>query len=186
MSIARPTPKPPGRVASIFVVLWFATVFFDAFPFLSTPRRIIDPVLDKTGLWQGPWNLFAPEPDKINVRVGATIQYADGQVAEWRSPEWQTMGPVRRFMDFREMEWVDGIRLDDNRGAWDAYAQYLARTVVHPTGSRSPAVGVRLTRYWATIPPPSTAVLPAEPYLVFDGARSFHVWEPDTPADSGS
>lgn len=179
-----PTPRPPGRLLRILVGVWLIVVCIDAFPFWNAARETLDPVLDKTGLWQGPWNLFAPEPDRVNVRVGATIHYADGGMTQWRSPDWQNLSGLDRFLRFRDMEWVDGIRTDDNSGAWDDFARYLGRTAVHPRGSLSPVVMVRLTRYWATIPPPEAGVLPAEPYLRFRGVQTFHVWEaePRMPA----
>lgn len=178
MAPTSPTSRPPGRLAQLLLVLWLAVVVVDGLPLWDQGRQWIDPVLDKTGLWQGPWNLFAPEVDKVNIRVGATIHFADGQISQWRSPEWQDMGAVDRFLKFREMEWVDGIRIDDNRGAWDSFAAYLAKQALHPRGANVPVARVRMTRYWAEIPPPERGVIPAEPYLQFRGARTFHEWTP--------
>ena len=150
----------------------------DGLPLWARRRQWIDPVVDRSGLWQGPWNLFAPEVDKINIRVGATIHFADGQITQWRSPEWQDLGAIDRLLQFREMEWVDGIRMDDNSGAWDSFSAYLAGTTLHQRGGRVPVVQVRLTRYWAAIPAPEQGLVPAEPYLQFRGARTFHEWTP--------
>jgi len=47
----------------------------------------LDPYLDVTGLWIGGWQLFAPEPDKVNSYLSAEVRFADGKAAFIRSPQ---------------------------------------------------------------------------------------------------
>lgn len=49
--------------------------------------RVLDPVLDKTGFVQSPWNLFAPKPTRTNVRIKAAIAFDDGRIETWESPD---------------------------------------------------------------------------------------------------
>lgn len=117
-------------------------------------QRDADPLLDVTGLWQGRWNLFAPEPDKVNAWISAEFTYADGSVRRWRSPDWRGQGVLRRARLFRHMEYFDGVRLDDNEQAWEALAQWLARTEGRQASGGAFPVRVDLTRHWTVIPPP--------------------------------
>ena len=43
-------------------------------------RGFLDPIYDKAGWVQKPWDLFAPNPTRMNVRVLAVIAYEDGEV----------------------------------------------------------------------------------------------------------
>lgn len=154
-------------------------IVLDASPrvgLLAELAAVIDPVMDITGLWQGPWNLFAPDVDKLNVRVSAQIVFASGQQTAWRSPDWERMSVGDRFLAFRHQEYVDNIRLDDNAGAWVPLADYLSRTVVPPKSG--PVLRVTLTRHWAEIPPPETHPLPARPFTVFKDSHAFFHWDP--------
>jgi hypothetical protein len=128
-------------------------------------REMLDPLIDALGLWQGQWELFAPDPDSINVRVVAVVEFEDGETAQWRSPEWQEMSVAAKFRHFRMAEYVDGIRKDPNRGAWPALANWVARQVNHPQGRDSDRVRVELWRHWVVIPPPGSPLPPLSPPL---------------------
>jgi hypothetical protein len=114
----------------------------------------VDDVLDVTGLWQGRWNLFAPEPDKVNTWISAEFTYPDGSVRRWRSPDWRGLGVFERKRLFRHMEYFDNIRLSDNRKAWAALAQWLAVTEGRQASGGPLPVRVELTRHKNLIPPP--------------------------------
>ena len=98
--------------------------------------------------------MFAPEVDKVNVWITTRITYTDGSSITRRSPDWTKMSILDRFLRFREMEYVDSIRMDRNKGAWPGLADYMARTVLHPARPELKAVEVVLTRHWAVVPPP--------------------------------
>lgn len=176
-----PPTAPPiaPRFGTWAFVLVAGLVVLDASPRVGVLAELaddIDPVMDMTGLWQGPWNLFAPDVDKVNVRVSAEIVFANGKQTAWRSPDWEQMSVWDRFVAFRHEEYVDSIRLDDNAGAWAPLARHLARTVV-PRGA-GPVLHVSLTRHWAEIPPPETHPLPARPYTEFKDSYMFFRWQP--------
>jgi hypothetical protein len=92
----------------------------------SNLKRMIDPVLDKTGLWQGSWELFAPIPDHVNVRVGANLKWADGRQTTWLQPNWHEMSAWEKMRNFRRMSYFDELWQSANSPAWDPFCQYLA------------------------------------------------------------
>jgi hypothetical protein len=177
-------PALPSRgyrviLIRLFIVGFLALALIDGLPATGTyhqrAKDAVDPLLDAAGLWQN-WQLFAPDVDKINVRVSAELLLDDGSTLRFRSPDWHLMPAWRRFLEFRHMEYFDNIRLDVNSGGWDGLASFLARTTPVPPG-RSVDV-VTLTREWAEVPPPQPATfVPAVPYVNFHGRFLFHTWK---------
>ena len=178
----RAATPPPTRVLGTLAFLVAASlIVLDATPRVGPVAAIaerIDFVMDVTGLWQGPWNLFAPDVDKVNVRITAEIRYANGLKSVWRSPDWERLSTWERFESFRFQEYIDTVRRDDSAGAWPSMARYLARVVPSPKSGR--VTRVTLTRSWAEIPSPRERFLPAKPYTSFDGNYAFHTWRPET------
>ena len=128
--------EPVPRLQSALLALFIAVIALDACPAffrtLDRAKSAIDPLVDVTGLWQGSWQLFAPDVDKVNSRVSAEILFSDGTTVRWNSPDWTKLAPLDRFMRFREAEFYDNIRRDSNSGAWPSFADYLARRAVPP------------------------------------------------------
>ena len=87
----------------------------------------IDPFVDATGLWQFPWELFAPEVKKVRVRISAEFTYADGATMTWKSPDWKKRSVANKFRRFREMNFYERLRKSDNAEAWPAYCRFLAQ-----------------------------------------------------------
>lgn len=149
--------KSNSRFRSCLLAIFIAIITIDAAPPFSKSfgrvKDAIDPLVDVTGLWQGSWQLFAPDVDKVNSRVSAQILFSDGKTVVWKSPDWANMLPLQRFFRFREAEFYDNIRFDSNSGGWPSFAEYLARTAV-PQRRNSTPVRISLYRHWAVIPPP--------------------------------
>ena len=104
--------------------------FVDALPeyslLHSNLKNTIDPVLDVTGLWQGSWELFAPVPDHVNVRVGANLKWEDGSQTTWLQPNWHEMSAWEKTRNFRKMSFFDELWRSYNSPAWDSFCEYLA------------------------------------------------------------
>lgn len=153
--------RSPGalkrRLTSVFLGAWLLLLFVDALPRTSLIhqrlKNWVDPLLDVTGLWQGTWQLFAPEADKIDVRVTAEISYADGSTRSWESPDWRNLSSWQKFVSFRSMEYYDAVRRNDNSAAWDSLVDYLTRTVPAAGGSSIKPTKVTLARRWSLVPP---------------------------------
>ena len=116
--------------ANVFIVCFVTLGLIHATPVTSATharlKSAVDPFLDKTGLWQGDWRLFAPEPRKINVTVSARI-IGDGVSLEWTSPNWRELAALQKFFTVRHTKFYDAHRLDENQGAWAAFAEHRLR-----------------------------------------------------------
>jgi hypothetical protein len=86
----------------------------------------ISPVANLTGISPAPWKMFAPEPDPKNHRLRARIEYRDGTVIQWRSPEWPELSCWQRFWSSRELEYIDRIAYFGTPQRRNAFADYLA------------------------------------------------------------
>lgn len=90
-------------------------------------RRLMDPVGDVTGLWQGRWNLFSPSVDKENNRIEVRIYFQGIEEPRiWSSPDWSEHSCLSKFRHSREIELYDRIRLEQNSRAWESFARYVA------------------------------------------------------------
>ena len=73
--------EPVPRLQSALLALFIAVIALDACPAffrtLDRAKSAIDPLVDVTGLWQGSWQLFAPDVDKVNSRVSAEILFSE-------------------------------------------------------------------------------------------------------------
>jgi len=145
------------RLTNLFLGAWLLLLLVDALPhtslFHQRLKNWVDPFLDVTGLWQGSWQLFAPEADKIDVRVTAKISYADGSTRSWQSPDWRSMSSWQKFANFRAIGYFDTVRQNDNSAAWESLADYLASTVPARGGSSIKPTRVTLGREWSLVPP---------------------------------
>ena len=183
------TPAPsPGRPAlRIAIVAVAALILIEAMPTTcalhQSVKNGIDPLMDMTGLWQGSWQLFAPNVDKRNVRVEAEVLFSDGTRTLWRSPDWPRLSGWQRFVLFRHQEYYDNIRLDRSRAIWPTLARHLARTVPPGNGGDATPVRVTLQSSWCDIPKPGTdgKLAPPGPYENFTQSRVFYTWTPDSP-----
>ena len=181
-------PTPQGRPAlRIAIAAMAVLILIDATPTTCAVHESlkygVDPLLDMTGLWQGSWQLFAPNVDKRNIRVEADVMFSDGRRAVWRSPDWPRLSGWQRFVLFRHQEYYDNIRMERSRSVWPTLAQHIARTVTPAEGSAATVVRVTLLRTWSDIPvlEPGAPLVPAGPYEDFGKSRVFYTWTPDSP-----
>jgi hypothetical protein len=148
--------------ANVFIVCFVTLGLIDATPVTSATharlKSAVDLFLDKIGLWQGYWRLFAPEPRKINVTVSARF-IGDGVALEWNSPDWRELSVFEKFFLVRHTKFYDALRLDENQGAWAAFAEYRLRQL--PPTVREDVVRVELIRNWKETPNPNQEWIPA-------------------------
>lgn len=150
-------------LCNTFIVVVMALILVDALPFM--PRRLralTDPIMQKTGLTQGEWSMFSPQPDHKNTRFSAAIEYSDGSFGEWHSPAWRKQSLWRSFTDSRYREYLDNVSVPLSEPALPALADHIAGNHV------SKKVSPRKVTMWietAEIPEPRAAHWPpmAEP-----------------------
>lgn len=165
-----------GRIARILISGFLAFNLFAIVswcvpldsPLLSVCRNAVRPYLLWTGLFQK-WDMFAPEPSRLNCYVGAQVVFRDGHSALWTFPRMENLGIVDKYFKERYRRYAnDSIRRDDNAADWPDAARYIARLNSSPS---NPPVAVNLIRYWSVVPPPtadgSYQPAPWEQYIFF-------------------
>jgi hypothetical protein len=172
------------RLLTPFIVALLLLLLIDALPetgrFHRRLKDATDRLLDVTGLWQGSWQLYAPDPDRVNTRISADLVFSDGTTARWSQPDWPSLSRWRRFLLFKHMEYFDAVRLERNKGAWSGLAAFLARNYEGTKGPDVRVTKIVLKEALAEIPPPDpSAMPPARPYLKFGAPRELFTWEPN-------
>lgn len=139
-------------LTNTFIAGFLALILVDGLPttslFHGRLKALVDPFLDKVGLWQQSWQLFAPTVEKTNARLSAVFTFEDGTQWEWHSPEWPERSLGEKFVGHREAEYFDAVRNDSNASAWPPLLRYLA------SGRDREPKHVKLTRHWNVTPPP--------------------------------
>jgi len=122
-------------------------------PLVVACRNVVKPYVLFTGLFQK-WDMFAPEPSRLNCYVGAQIVYRDGHNSLWTFPRMENLGIVDKYFKERFRKFAnDNLRLDTNSALWPDAARYIAR--LHNSAA-NPPVAVNLIRYWSEVPPPTS------------------------------
>ena len=93
---------------------WFPVTNFQDF---------IHRALDRTGLSQGSWPLFAPNPVLNNGVLIAEATDNNSQTATWSSIDWTQANAWEKFYRFRHMNYLQ--RLPNNALAAGDFAHYL-------------------------------------------------------------
>jgi len=124
-----PLARFPRYAVNAFIAVVLAVMAIDMLPQSPTALHMaIIPGLKRLGLDQGMWNLFAPEPDRVNTRLRADITYRDGEKREWRGPDWAKMSAWDKWVGHRRFEWYDHVVLQPSAKALEPWCRYLART----------------------------------------------------------
>ncbi|HEX2692009.1 MAG TPA: hypothetical protein VHN14_35615 [Kofleriaceae bacterium] len=163
---------------AVFLMVMAIDVFVSQSESGEGPRDAINTLLVWTGLWQGPWRLYAPDVDNINLRVRAEVMFADHATATWNSPDWSQRSALHKFVGARHINYFNAVLLADKQVEWNALCAYLARTLPHPQGKAVAVEQVRLLLQGAIIPKSSEKRVPAGPYLDFDPWSEIWVWKP--------
>jgi hypothetical protein len=95
-------------------------------PWLSRPKHWLSQVLNRVGLWQGQWTMFAPDPVLENALLSVEFKINDQKSEEWNSPDWKHVGILEKFYRFRHVNFFNRIHLDRNRAALNDFSDYLA------------------------------------------------------------
>lgn len=178
------TRRSRRPLVNAFLIGFLALLAIDVSHPLGCNQPIKDAInlpLLVTGLWQGPWRLYAPDVDKDNLQLKADLVFADQATATWSSPDWARLSAARKFVLARHMNYFNAILLAGREPAWDDLCAYLARTVPHPQGRAAPVVQCTLSLRGAKIPPPPESgdkLVPAGPYLAFDPWEVIRDWRP--------
>lgn len=117
---------------------------------ITTIDAKLRPYLLWSGLFQN-WNMFAPEPLKLNCGIEAQITYQDGQVRLWKFPRMQDLGLTERYQKERYRKFAEYLRADTGSALWPDAARHIARL---NNDTSSPPAAVLLVRSCSAINPP--------------------------------
>lgn len=180
-----PQSEPTGLyfnrrlVYGVLIVLG-SLMLLDAIPEYTLLHRKLregtDPVLDVTGLWQGSWELFAPTPDQVNVRIGAAVTWRDTEYTLWMQPDWHGMTPLGRVRHFRQMSYYDSLARSASDKAYAAFCQHLADELTANTDRT--LTSITLYEQRDVIPPSNQSWRAAYSKPQFSQPRTLIVWVP--------
>jgi hypothetical protein len=118
-------------------------------PLLTKCRNLVGPYMLWSGLFQR-WDMFAPDPLKVNSYVEARVTFEDGHSVTWSFPRMDQLGFADRYFQERYRKYATEY-LVANAGLWPDAARRIAR--LNNQGPSRPAV-VILIRRWSEIKPP--------------------------------
>lgn len=132
-----PSQRLKRRLVRLFFCLFLIALVADAspdeLPGAGYAKQLLVPLLNRTGLWQGQWTLFAPNPKINNAWISAEVYAPDGtQSAFWNSTYWSETSTWQRFTGFRHINYNNRIQTQGKRAA-DDLADFLARSLITPT-----------------------------------------------------
>ena len=111
-----------------FIAAFLVLLAIDVMPQSPLALRLkLQRVLVPLGIAQGPWNLFAPGPDRTNIRLRAEITYRDGQRQEWSAPTWREQSAAQMWWGHRRHAWYDHLVAQEAGPIWEQWCRHLAR-----------------------------------------------------------
>jgi hypothetical protein len=142
------------RIAiNAFIALIVSFMVIDSLP--QSPQAVqlaIQTIVRRIGIHQGPWNMFAPTPDRLNLRLRAEIRYRDGERAEWSSPEWRQQPLSERWLKHRHQEFGEMIIMQEGMPALEPWTRHLARSLRPDFPDADRGAEVRITYQEAEVP----------------------------------
>ena len=104
------------------------------------------------GLWHG-WNMFAPDPLRVNRCWEARLHFEDGSCRRWTALDCGSLSLTQAFLAVRERKFLDNLVQPAMSPLRVAYCEYLARTHSTPSGR---VTKVELLVNERAVPPPET------------------------------
>jgi hypothetical protein len=137
-----------------FIAVIVSAVVIDTLP--QTPlavHKLVGPWLVRLGIRQDVWNLFSPDPDRVNTHLKAEITYRDGERREWHGPEWSKTTAWQKWIRHRDVEWYDHAGLRSGAASWESWCRYIARTQRPDLPDADRGAEVRMIYQEAIVPP---------------------------------
>jgi hypothetical protein len=113
-----------------FIAVLLAVLLLDALPLTPLGVRLaLDPLVLRLGIYQGPWNLFAPIPVQTNTRLLAEITYRDGQQITWRMPDPRQKSAWQKWSGHRWRNFYVHLVTQEAAPIWEPWCRLLARAM---------------------------------------------------------
>ncbi|MBD3676648.1 MAG: hypothetical protein HUJ26_24310 [Planctomycetaceae bacterium] len=162
------------------ILVYWGMTLIDTYPHNSVlhekMNEAVDPVLNRVNLWQGRWQLFAPDIDHWNMRIECVVTWDDGTESRWSTLDWNNATFWERMVHFRWNEYIDNVTGDQGPALWEPLSEHLVREMAKREGK---------TPHWAqliyqgeTLPPPNEAWRKAYSVPEFHNPDHFYSWYP--------
>lgn len=89
------------------------------------------------------WEVFAPNPRSVSLRLETLVTFADGSTERWQMPEGAVIGTNLRY--YRWRKWLEYVRADAEWLLWDPTARWIASRY---DDRSSPVARVELIRHF--------------------------------------
>jgi hypothetical protein len=102
-------------------------------------------------MYQG-WEMFAPNPSRLNIFLDAEIEFEDGTTYVWQLPRATHQGAMAKHLWGEKMRKLvsECLRMDKNSWAWKDTARYVLRKNKETLFEKNP-MKVHLRRNWYNI-----------------------------------
>ena len=121
-------------------------------PFFTNLYRPVDHYLRFYSIFQD-WLMFAPNPNRTNLEISATIEYEDGSMEKFWFPRSYEYGVIGKYMHgekYRKFI-TEGASRDSNSFMWADISRFVLRKVGETKFDKIPKT-VSLYRHWEDIP----------------------------------
>lgn len=155
--------RVPKAVISAFILMYVLVLVVWLQPNQRWRNNVLQPVrpiIMFSGLWQN-FEVFAPDPRKVNIHLDAEVTFADNTRTIWEYPRMDKLDYLERMVKERYRKLgMDYANWDENKKIWPDLARYIARQEAASRG-RVP-IQVVLRRHFTFIPPPDIGLIGAD------------------------
>jgi hypothetical protein len=118
-------------------------------PLIFSFRKLVRPYFIWSGLFQS-WDMFSPDPKRVNSYLEAIIIYKDGSSELWSFPRMELLDSSQRYAKERYRKFEENLQNDQYSGLRADTARYIARL---NNRKSSPPKTIMLVVRWSEIIP---------------------------------
>jgi hypothetical protein len=150
---------------SLFILFHLFVITVVAVPLkaFAGVKELVMPYMRWSGLYQS-WDMFGPDPVKINAYVKAVIISRDRHMQVWSFPKMEDLGLGERFRKERYRKFLEVLPQPQYAPLWPDVARHLARLLNNPA---DPPDKVLLIEFQSDIRPGADES-PARPNVFYE------------------
>src|ERR1700741_918196 len=95
-------------------------------PLISSFRKLVRPYFIWSGLFQS-WDMFSPDPKRVNSYLEAIVIYKDGSSELWSFPRMELLSSNELYVKARYRKFEENLQNDQYSGLRPDAARSLAR-----------------------------------------------------------
>src|ERR1700761_2200632 len=152
-SSAGDSRNPWRSAVSIFILFHLVAIICVALPWnlpvAGNIRDLLRPYLRWSGLYQN-WDMFGPDPERMNSYVKSVIITQDHHMRVWSFPRMEELGFGERYQKERYRKFLEVLPQAQFSPLWPDVARHLARSLDNPA---DPPDKVMLIQFQSEIRP---------------------------------